>query len=105
MLYKKIYALLEYFYYLRDRIINPKFTTMKNDKNLKKPFFANFLESQVSENELKKVNGGTDAVTLKFPSDGEDGPGGGGVIITSTLKDTLHTMKYPSDSDEAGTEV
>lgn len=75
---------------------------MENEKKLKKPFFANFLENQVSENELKKVNGGTDVVTLKFPSDGEDGPGS---EITSRLKDLHHTMKYPSDSDEDGDKI
>ncbi|MBC8645435.1 microviridin/marinostatin family tricyclic proteinase inhibitor [Flavobacterium lindanitolerans] len=48
---------------------------MENDKKLKKPFFANFLESQVPEKEMEQINGGTDAVTMKFPSDGEDGPG------------------------------
>lgn len=71
---------------------------MENEKKLKKPFFANFLESQVSEEELKKVNGGTDVVTLKFPSDGEDGPG----HVTSPNKDLYQTMKYPSDGDEEG---
>lgn len=75
---------------------------MENDKKLKKPFFANFLESQVTGEELQKVNGGTDAVTLKFPSDGEDGPG---QIITSRTNDLLQTMKYPSDSDEDGVKL
>ncbi len=84
-----------------NHIINPKFIIMENDKKLKKPFFANFLESQVSENELQKVNGGTDAVTLKFPSDGEDGPGSG----TDRTKDVHQTMKYPSDNDEEGVKL
>lgn len=71
---------------------------MENEKKLKKPFFANFLESQVPEKELEKINGGTDVVTLKFPSDGEDGPG----QVTSRVKDLYQTMKYPSDNDEEG---
>jgi hypothetical protein len=82
--------------------INPKFIIMENDKKLKKPFFANFLESQVPEKEMEQINGGTDVVTMKFPSDGEDGPG---QVITSRVKDLYQTMKYPSDSDEEGVEL
>ncbi|MGK3999894.1 microviridin/marinostatin family tricyclic proteinase inhibitor [Sorangium sp. So ce1024] len=51
------------------------------------PFFARFLEDQ------KRVRTGVKAgklyTTLKYPSDKEDGGGGGDV-----------TLKYPSDSDE-----
>ncbi|MGK3999893.1 microviridin/marinostatin family tricyclic proteinase inhibitor [Sorangium sp. So ce1024] len=54
------------------------------------PFFARFLEDQ------KRVRTGVKAgkpyTTLKYPSDKEDGGGGGDPIYT--------TMKYPSDSDE-----
>lgn len=73
----------------------------------KKPFFANFLENQMSEQETSAVQGGADTTkltdnvqTMKYPSDSEDGPGG-----TKPTVDVLVTMKYPSDDDEAGTEV
>ena len=63
---------------------------MKNDKKeLKKPFFANFLESQLSETETKKVNGG---VTSPL--------GDVEVPTTKPAKDIQHTMKYPSDGDD-----
>lgn len=76
----------------------------------KKPFFAKFLENQMSENESSAVKGGTGEdtskttdtyQTLKYPSDSEDGPGGG----TNPLKDAEVTLKYPSDGDEAGDAV
>ncbi|WP_437777415.1 microviridin/marinostatin family tricyclic proteinase inhibitor [Sorangium sp. So ce1097] len=55
------------------------------------PFFARFLEDQ------KRVRTGVKAgkpyTTLKYPSDNEDGGGGGGDPIFTTLK-------YPSDGDE-----
>lgn len=73
-------------------------------KNLKKPFFASFLEKQVQDPE--KVKGGSgsvtsaleDAVTLPTKDS-----------ITSALQDNVTrpgndnvTLKYPSDSDESG---
>jgi hypothetical protein len=74
----------------------------------KKPFFANFLESQLSEQETTSVQGGTvttkpyDLVqTMKYPSDSEEGPGGS----TKPAMDEVQTMKYPSDNDESGTEI
>jgi hypothetical protein len=45
-----------------------------NQNELKQPFFAQFLQSQ--KNEDKQQNG------------------------TTPLKDTQHTLKYPSDGDE-----
>lgn len=74
---------------------------MKNKENLKKPFFANFLENQISKDEQTKIQGSAPMQTLKYPSDGEDGPGN----ITKPSVDIAHTMKYPSDNDEAGTEA
>ncbi|UUC44333.1 microviridin/marinostatin family tricyclic proteinase inhibitor [Flavobacterium cerinum] len=80
---------------------------MKNNKDLKKPFFANFLENQLSNEEKNTVQGG-DIITLKtedmlhtlkYPSDNEDGPGG---PITLKSLDMMQTMKYPSDNDETG---
>ncbi|HVG60961.1 MAG TPA: microviridin/marinostatin family tricyclic proteinase inhibitor [Hyalangium sp.] len=65
----------------------------KNAKNQapqegKKPFFARLLESQELEQAAggatKKYPSDSDAVTLKYPSDGDD----------------YVTMKYPSDQDE-----
>ena len=63
---------------------------MKN----RKPFFARFLEKQ----DLEMVNGagkgGPPRVTLKYPSDDDEG----GVIMRHYV-----TLKYPSDKDEAST--
>jgi hypothetical protein len=67
---------------------------MKN-KETKKPFFAKFLENQITSEESSALNGGDGytkpskdlAVTLKYPSD----------------DDEAVTMKYPSDDDEAVT--
>jgi len=67
---------------------------------MKKPFFAKFLENQVTEKENRKVKGGVSPVltnkfadldqTMKFPSDNDEGD---------------HTMKYPSDGDEDNTQL
>lgn len=71
---------------------------MKNKKEQKKPFFASFLEKQITDS--KTVKGGAitsvivDAPTTSVLKDDVTGPGGDQV-----------TMKYPSDSDEYGTEV
>ncbi len=68
---------------------------MKNKKS-KKPFFAKFLENQISSEESSSLNGGDGfittrikdvAITLKYPSD----------------DDAAVTLKYPSDDDEAVT--
>ncbi len=84
------------------------------------PFFARYLEGQFCEDlsveEMNEIHGGkrtcpsttehplvsddTIVMTLKFPSDQEDG-GGGSNPITNKLKDEYAvTKKYPSDSDE-----
>lgn len=71
---------------------------------LKKPFFAAFLENQVKENEARRIQGGATATsvatdmaeTQKYPSDQEDG-------ITNVDWDCILTQKYPSDNDEAET--
>ncbi len=82
---------------------------MKKNENSKKPFFANFLENQISKDEQNAIqgSGGTTNVisdnvqTMKYPSDSEDGPGNG----TKPTLDIVETMKYPSDSDESGTSI
>jgi hypothetical protein len=57
---------------------------MKNDAKNKKPFFARYLETQ----DLEEVRGGwSPFVTLKYPSDKDDG-------------DNPVTQKYPSDGDD-----
>ncbi|MGD1949193.1 MAG: microviridin/marinostatin family tricyclic proteinase inhibitor [Leptolyngbyaceae cyanobacterium] len=58
-----------------------------NDREV--PFFAHFLEGQIvqdiSEEELKKINGGVGVgVTHKYPSDADE----------------EQTTKYPSDGDD-----
>ncbi|HTN83551.1 MAG TPA: microviridin/marinostatin family tricyclic proteinase inhibitor [Sorangium sp.] len=55
------------------------------------PFFARFLEDQ--KRVRTGVKAGKPATTLKYPSDREDGGGGGEPPIYTTLK-------YPSDGDE-----
>lgn len=53
------------------------------------PFFARYLESQSELRVKTGLRAGCGvAVTLKFPSDAEDG--GGGAV----------TLKFPSDTDE-----
>ncbi|MDH6250451.1 hypothetical protein M2347_000178 [Chryseobacterium sp. H1D6B] len=59
-------------------------------KNLKKPFFASFLEKQLKEPQKIKGGGIAPDVTSKLAD-----------AVTSPNKDQV-TMKYPSDSDEAG---
>ncbi|MCC5654230.1 microviridin/marinostatin family tricyclic proteinase inhibitor [Nostoc sp. XA013] len=80
------------------------------------PFFARFLEGQsfedLSDEESEGIGGGgkvvtvnnpPDVVTLKFPSDNEDG--GGGTAVTKKFPSdnedgSVATRKHPSDSDE-----
>lgn len=56
------------------------------------PFFARYLEGQLSDEEQKSVVGGQKrplqpiAVTLAYPSD----------------QDIVTTMRYPSDNEECG---
>ena len=62
------------------------------ENNFKKPFFAAFLEKQITETE--EVKGGAtaplrDAVTKPLFD-----------FVTSPLKDVEHTLKYPSDGDD-----
>ena len=52
----------------------------------KKPFFARFLENQMSEEKAQHVGSGT-VTTYKYPSD----------------DDEFTTAKYPSDDDEPTT--
>lgn len=73
-----------------------KSTVMKKaNEGGQKPFFAAFLEAQdkLSKEEQQTVQGG---MTLKYPSDKEDGIGG----VTSPAKDGYQTQKYPSDGDD-----
>lgn len=66
---------------------------MKNDKKeLKKPFFANFLENQLSQEDTKGVSGGATSPTL----DVIDGTS----PVTKPVNDQNHTLKYPSDGDD-----
>lgn len=58
------------------------------EKKLKKPFFASFLEKQV--NDPEKVKGGSGSITSALQDN-----------VTRPGNDNV-TMKYPSDSDEAG---
>ena len=82
---------------------------MKKNENSKKPFFANFLENQISKDEQNAIQGSGSATsvlsdsaqTMKYPSDSEDGPGN----PTKPASDIYETMKYPSDSDESGTSI
>jgi Serine endopeptidase inhibitors len=79
------------------------------------PFFARYLEGQfcqdLSEEEMETVQGGITfqggiAVTLKYPSDNEEG--GGGVITNKFPSDQedwgggIITNKFPSDKEDWG---
>jgi hypothetical protein len=74
-----------------------------------KPFFAKFLENQFSAEEAKDIKGGDDLiVTLKYPSDNEDGgdPGPGNACNTPAAVHNPNcppifvTLKFPSDSED-----
>lgn len=81
------------------------------------PFFARYLEGQInfieeiSESESQDVGGGTTAMTLKYPSDNEEGSGDGKIAMTkkypSDNEDSLGgggvpvTRKYPSDCEDS----
>jgi hypothetical protein len=67
---------------------------MKKNKKAT-PFFAKFLEQQQTQSEQLQATGGETVVTLKYPSDWEDG--------TRPLKDQVVTLKFPSDDDEVVT--
>ncbi|KMQ64284.1 serine endopeptidase [Chryseobacterium angstadtii] len=73
-------------------------------KNSKKPFFASFLEKQIQDPE--KVQGGgittptTDVLTVPTRDTITTSPFLDNA--TSTVRDQIVTMKYPSDSDESG---
>lgn len=60
----------------------------------KQPYFVRFLEKQ----ELARVSGRRVLVTLKYPSDTDEGP----VTLKYPSDDDEGpvTLKYPSDDDE-----
>ncbi|NHN27925.1 microviridin/marinostatin family tricyclic proteinase inhibitor [Flavobacterium jejuense] len=70
-------------------------------QELKKPFFANFLENQLTKEGSNEVQGGVTSrtediyQTLKYPSDSDED-------TTKPALDLAHTLKYPSDNDEGG---
>jgi len=71
----------------------------KNNEGMQKPFFADFLENQIGNDDANSVQGGNTTKpladlpqTLKYPSDAEDN--------TSKATDLPHTLKYPSDGDD-----
>ncbi|MFN6563019.1 MAG: microviridin/marinostatin family tricyclic proteinase inhibitor [Nostoc sp. ChiSLP01] len=60
--------------------VDAKAVNQKQDLNSSAmPFFSRFLETQlceeISEQESQLISGGLAAVTLKYPSDQEDGNG------------------------------
>ena len=52
---------------------------------MKKPFFAKFLENQISKKQSKEIKGGGNGV---------------GSGKTNKRDDSFTTMKFPSDTDE-----
>ncbi len=77
-------------------------------ENKKRPFFARFLENQVSEDKMEGTSGGA---TSKYPSDTDESILGDmlkekqDIVVKATNKypsdsDETVTMKYPSDHDE-----
>ncbi|AKK71464.1 serine endopeptidase [Chryseobacterium sp. P1-3] len=76
---------------------------MKNGNSKKKPFFATFLEKQIKDPETVKGGDATSVLLDDVTSVIKDS------ITTSALEDSVSrpgsenvTMKFPSDSDEAG---
>ena len=74
------------------------------NRNTPSPFFARFLEAQfgteLSETEMASVSGGSEYVTLAYPSDVD---GGGGYEFPSLDIPKMPSMpefpKFPSISD------
>ncbi len=62
---------------------------MNNKNSKKKPFFASFLEKQISEPQKVKGGDGTGIVTKPAVD-----------TVTKPIYDMAQTMKYPSDGDE-----
>jgi len=86
----------------------------KNNTEKRKPFFAEFLENQMGEEQARNTQGGDGPyVTLKYPSDEEDNPQTkkypsdqeDNPTPTKPALDLYQTMKYPSDNDESGTQI
>jgi len=91
----------------------------QNNEEKRKPFFAEFLENQVSEEQTRSIQGGDtvtsvipdQAQTMKYPSDQEDNPQTKKYPsdceddTTKPAADLYQTMKYPSDNDESGIPV
>ncbi len=78
---------------------------MQKNKNLKKPFFSNFLKNQLSEDAESTVQAGIGAQTHKYPSDSEDDvskkyPSDLEDDQTKPALDEAQTQKYPSDGDD-----
>ncbi len=62
---------------------------MKNKNSKKKPFFASFLEKQISDPQKVKGGDGTGIITTPAAD-----------TVTKPTLDMMHTMKYPSDGDD-----
>ncbi|MCJ8153159.1 microviridin/marinostatin family tricyclic proteinase inhibitor [Chryseobacterium sp. SSA4.19] len=62
---------------------------MKNKNSKKKPFFASFLEKQISEPQKVKGGDGTGIITKPTID-----------TVTKPTLDMMQTMKYPSDGDD-----
>jgi len=84
----------------------------KKNENNRKPFFAEFLESQLDKDQARRIQGGDSdpaldqAQTNKYPSDQEDNPQTKKYPsdceddTTKPLLDQAQTQKYPSDGDD-----
>ncbi len=62
---------------------------MNNKNSKKKPFFASFLEKQISEPQKIKGGDGTGIITKPTVD-----------TVTKPINDMAQTMKYPSDGDD-----
>lgn len=71
---------------------------MKDQQILKKPFFAQFLEAQLTDDEQISGGQGGDPSPTSVITDNVTIPERDN--ITKPSADTHQTMKYPSDSDE-----
>ncbi len=91
---------------LRLKAANPLKQDESSFEIKKRPFFERFLEGQ-NRGDLKATRRLGNVQSMKYPSDHEDG-GGGGIPGGGTVgkgPGDVQTMKYPSDGEDGGEEI
>ncbi|PCH69509.1 MAG: serine endopeptidase [Bacteroidetes bacterium] len=71
---------------------------------MNKPFFANFLENQVTKNEAIEIKAGSPTIVHGDPCStmGEFQSNGAVEAHNPNCEPVLVTLKFPSDNDEDG---